>query len=233
MKQQLTGDLFDNAQEDSCATQSAMRAHIDFPKLPRLAIAQLLGGEWAREPVRSLADLSHSFSLLYHLPHTVTQRANEHRLGGKNVAPHSKRVDEVRPLFEDHGDAATVWYDAHRAHTPGASAVLLAAAGDMGTHLPPLKARQSAGDTTRVSITSPDNDELVILAPEVAKLRAVLAEHVAANTTPDDTGNGDSAASAQSQRGKGVPGVINTVTPLRGNARSSTGTSVSARHKGE
>ena len=42
--------------------------------------------------------------------------------GGKNVAPHGKRVDEVRPLFEDHGDAAVVWYDAHRAYTPKASA---------------------------------------------------------------------------------------------------------------
>ena len=97
----------------------------------------------------------------------------------------------------------------------------------MGTHLPPLKARQSAGDTTRVSITSPDNDELEILAPEVAKLRDALAEHVAANTTPDDVGDGDSAYGAQSRGGKSVPGVINTVTPSR-DARSSAGTSVSA-----
>ena len=79
LKQQLTGDLFDDAQEDSCATQSALRAHVDFPKLQRLAIAQLLGGEWAREPVRSLANLSLSFSLLYFLPHTPTQWADEHR----------------------------------------------------------------------------------------------------------------------------------------------------------
>ena len=69
MKQQLTGDLFDDAQEDSCATKSALRAHVDFPKLPRLATAQLLGGKWAREPVRRLSDLSLAFTLLY-LPPT-------------------------------------------------------------------------------------------------------------------------------------------------------------------
>ena len=79
LKQQLTGGFFDNTQEDSCATQSTLRVHVDFPKLQRLALAQLLGGEWAREPVRSLANLSLSFSLLYFLPHTPTQWADEHR----------------------------------------------------------------------------------------------------------------------------------------------------------
>ena len=148
-------------------------------------------------------------------------------LGGDKVAPHGKRVDEVRPLFEDHGEPAVAWYDAHRAHTPEASAALLAAAADMGAHLPPLKASQSAGDTARVVITPPDDDQLEALAVEVAKLRAALAEYVAANATPDDTGDGDSAAGAQSRGGKGVLGVINTVTPLRGDARSSAGTSVS------
>ena len=113
-------------------------------------------------------------------------------IGGKSKAPHGKRVDEVRPLFEDHGEAAVAWYDALRTHTPAASATLLAAAGDMGAHLPPLKASQSAGDTARVSIAPPDDDELEVLAPEVAKLKTVLAD-VAANPTPDDAGDGDSA----------------------------------------
>ena len=53
-------------------------------------------------------------------------------IGRDNVVPHSKRVDEVRPLFEDHGDAAVAWYNAHRAYTPESSAALLAAAADMG-----------------------------------------------------------------------------------------------------
>ena len=147
--------------------------------------------------------------------------------GGLNAAPHGKRVDEVRPLFEDHGEAATAWYDALRAHTPEASAILLAAAGDMGNHLPPLKATQSAGDTARVSVVPPDDDELETLAPEVAKLKAALAEHAAANPTPDDTGDCNSAADAQSRGGRGVPGMINTTTPTR-DARSSAGTSASA-----
>ena len=54
LQQQMLSDLLDDAQEDSCTAESALRTNVDMPKLPRLAIAQLLGGEWAQEPVRSL-----------------------------------------------------------------------------------------------------------------------------------------------------------------------------------
>ena len=40
-------------------------------------------------------------------------------------------------MFGDHRDAAAAWYDAHRAHTSMANATLLAAAANMGAHLPP------------------------------------------------------------------------------------------------
>ena len=122
-------------------------------------------------------------------------------IGGTNVAPHGKRVDEVRPLFKDHEEAATAWYDAHRAHTPEASATLLAAAGDMCAHLPPLNASQSAGDIARVSAVPPDDNELETLAPKVAKLKAALAKHAAVNPTPDVADDCDSTAGVQSREG--------------------------------
>ena len=148
--------------------------------------------------------------------------------GGENPAPHGKRVDKVRPLFEDHGEAATAWCDAIRAYAPEASAALLAAAGAMGTHLPSLKANQSAADPAWVSVLPPDDDDLEVVAPEVAKLKAALAQRAAASRASEDD---DSAAGAQSQGGGGrtggVPGVIAAVTPQR-DAGSTAATSVTA-----
>ena len=47
-------------------------------------------------------------------------------LRGENPALHGKKADEVRSKFKDHDNAATAWYDAHRAHISAASATLFA-----------------------------------------------------------------------------------------------------------
>ena len=39
LQQQMPSDLLDDAQEDSCTAESALRAPVDMPKLPCLAIA--------------------------------------------------------------------------------------------------------------------------------------------------------------------------------------------------
>ena len=132
-------------------------------------------------------------------------------LGGQNMSPHGRSVDEVRPMFADFGDDAVAWHDAIRTHTSAAGDALIAAAADMGACLPALKASQTAADTALVTVTPPDDDQLEAVGPAVARLVTVLAELAEANRALADTDDDASRDGAG-----GVPKEIRAKLPRPG-----------------